>query len=111
MNGNELPQPASRREIEWTPLITVIGAVFLISLAAYGEISVWSPYSPDSFGLERDLSVILGFLASTALIATIALVVYQKESQGKKFLIIGMALIVCMLALKASVYLRSTYPY
>ena len=110
MNGNEFPQPESKSEIEWTPLLIVIGAAFLISLAAYGEISIWSPYSPDSFELERNLSVVLGFLASTVLIAAIALVICQKEDQGKKSLITGMVLIVCMLALKASVYLRSAYP-
>ena len=110
MNGNGFPQPESKSEIEGTPLLIVISAALLISLAAYGEISFWSPYSPYSFELERNLSVIVGFLASTALIAAMALVIYQKESQGKKSLIIGMVLVICMLALKASVYLRSTYP-
>ncbi|HIH00955.1 TPA: hypothetical protein HA259_02565 [Thermoplasmata archaeon] len=102
MNGNEFPQPASKSEIEWTPLLIVIGAAYLISLSLYGAINV----PRDTFELESDLSVILGFLIITALIVTIASVIYKKEDLGKMSLIIGMVLIICMFALRASVYLR-----
>ena len=103
MNGNEFPQPASKSEIEWTPLLIVIGAAYLISLSL-GTIVTWRT---DSFELETDLSFVLSFLASTALIATIAFVIYKREDWGKMSLIIGMVLIICMLALRTSVYLRA----
>ena len=93
-----------KKVIEWTPLLIVIGAAYLISLSLSGVITVWGS---DSFELEGDLSIILGFLASTALIVTMALVIYQKEDLGKKSLIIGMVFIICMLALRTSVYLRA----
>ena len=98
-----IPESTSKKEIEWTPLMIVIGAAYLISLSMYGVDSLWGG---DSFGLESDLSIILSFLASTAFIVTIASVIYEREDLGKKSLIIGMILIICMLALRASVYLR-----
>ena len=105
MTNNEFTQSASKKEIEWTPLLIVIGAAYLISLSMYG--GVLGVSRSDSFGLEGDLCIILSFLASTALIVTIALVIYQKEDLGKKSLIIGMVFIICMLALRTSVYLRA----
>ena len=97
------PESAIRKGIEWTPLLIVIGAAYLVSLSVSGIIGIWSN---DSFELERDLSFVLSFLASASLIVAIAFTIYKKEDLGKKSLVIGAVLIICMLALRASVYLR-----
>ena len=95
------PRSSAKKEIEWTPLLIVIGAAYLTSMSMY-LLSVPSSI----FELEFDLSIILSFLVSTSLIVTIALVIYRKEDLAKKSLIIGMGLLICGLALRTSVYLR-----
>ena len=99
-----IPESPPKGMIEWTPLLIVLGAAYLLALSLGGVVTVWSG---DSFKLERDLSIILSFMASAALMATIALVIYEREDLGKKSLIIGMVFIICMLALRTSVYLRT----
>lgn len=102
IDRSDISRSVTRKEIEWTPLLIVIGAAYLISLSMYGTLSLYG----SEFDLEADLILVLSFLGSTALIATIALVIYRKEDLAKKSLIIGMVLLICMLALRASVYLR-----
>jgi hypothetical protein len=81
----------------------VISSAYLISLATYAVIS---PFGGGSFELEAKLGYVLSFLASTAFLATIALVIFRREDMGKKLLVVGMVLLLCMIALRASVYLR-----
>ena len=98
---NGIPEPAAKKEIEWTPLLIVIGAAYLISMSVY----LLSGQS-NTYELEFDLSVILSFLISTSFIVTIALVICQKEDLAKKSLIAGMVFLICGLALRTWVLLR-----
>ena len=79
----------------------VIASVYLISVAQYGVLGYGGAYS-----LEEKAYIVLGFLASTFFVVTIAFVLYRREDLGKVFLIIGMALIILMLAIKAWIYIR-----
>jgi len=89
------------RDINWIPLMIVIASVYLISVAQYGVLGYGGAYS-----LEEKAYIVLGFLASTFFVVTIAFVLYRREDLGKVFLIIGMALIILMLAIKAWIYIR-----
>jgi len=89
------------RDINWTPLLIVISSAYLISLATYAVVG----YAHSD--LELDLAVVLSFLASAALMATIALVIFGREDVAKRWLIVGMVLLLCMLALRVWIYLRA----
>ena len=99
---DNVPRPPAWRDINWTPLLMVISSAYLISLATYSVIM----YS-GSFELESKLGFVFSFLASTAFLATIALVIFRREDMGKKSLVVGMLLLLCMIALRTSVYLRA----
>jgi len=92
------------REVNWMPLLIVIGAAYLISMSLY---TVTLGLYGNDYKLESQLSLILSFIGSTALIATIASVIYSREDMAKKLLLLGMLLLIIQIALRTSVYLRA----
>jgi len=103
----ENPDNASLRrspwsDINWIPLMIVIASMYLVSVASYGTLSLY-------YGVASSLAdkayIVLSFLASAIFIVTIVLVVYRRVDLGKIFLVIGMAFLILMLAIRASVYL------
>jgi hypothetical protein len=98
----------SRGNIDWMPLLIVIGSLFLISSAAvYGVVS-YGGYYDNSFTLETQASIALSFVAVTLFITSIASVIYQQIPQAKKLLLVGMIVVIVMFAIRTEVYLRST---
>jgi len=95
-----LPKQSPWRDVNWTPLLIVIASAYLVGLARYGIVV----YSYGSYSLETKVSVILSFLASTAFIATIALVIYRREDLSKLSLITGMVILVLLLAVGVTTY-------
>jgi hypothetical protein len=99
---------APGRNIDWMPLLIVIGAVYLISSAiVYGSVSYGSYYGGD-YELEFQINLVLGFVASTIFIVAIASVVYSRIEQAKKLLIVGMLIVILNFAVRTEVYLRAT---
>ena len=106
--GNADEQGRPGRNIDWMPLLIVIGAVYLISVTiGYGTLSYDGFYI--DYNLEFQINLILVFLASTILIATIALVVYSRVDLAKKMLIVGMVILILILAIRTEVYLRGSH--
>jgi hypothetical protein len=95
-----LPKQSPWRDVNWTPLLIVIASAYLVGLARYGIVV----YSYGSYSLETKVSVILSFLASTAFIATIALVIYRREDLSRLSLITGMVILVLLLAVGVTTY-------
>ena len=97
------------RNIDWIPLLIVIGAVYLITSAiAYGMVSYGGYYGSGDYRIEFQINIVLGFLASTSFIIAIASVIYSRIEQAKKLLVVGMLLVIVMFAIRTEVYLRST---
>ena len=90
------------RDINWIPLMIVIASMYLVSVASYGTVSL---YYGVASSLAEKAYVVLSFLAGTIFILTIALVVYRRVDLGKISLIIGMAFLILMFAIRASVFL------
>lgn len=96
------------RIINWMPLLIVIGAVSLASLSI--TLQLVSPYGGGSdYGLDFKIALILGFLSFTAFTVTIALVVYSREDQAKRCLVLGIVLIILLIAIRTEVYLRALW--
>jgi len=93
---------SARRDINWIPLLIVIASAYLIGVAQYGVFGYGGASS-----LEEKAFIVLGFLASAFFVVTIAFVVFRREDLGKVFLVIGMAFLILMLAIKVWIYIRA----
>ena len=93
------------RGIDWTALLIVIAAIPLVSLSiAYGTSNF---FGSSGYEVESKTSLVLSFVAATIFLATIALVVYSREYEAKKWLIIGMIVLIFIIAIRTEVYLRA----
>jgi hypothetical protein len=91
------------RDFDWMPLLIVIGAVFLFSAGTYYVGLGWG----SDYEIDYKINLILGFLADTVFVVTIALVVYSRVDQAKKLLVVGILIVVLLLAIRTEVYLRA----
>jgi cell division protein FtsW (lipid II flippase) len=92
------------RTTDWIPLLIVLGAVYMLTASMVYGFSMWGS---DDYRLESQISVVLQFVAATIFIVTIALVVYSREHEAKKWLIVGMTIVVLLLAIRTELYLRA----
>ena len=83
-------------------MLIVIASAYLIGVAQYGVFGYGGASS-----LEEKAFIVLGFLASAFFVVTIAFVVFRREDLGKVFLVIGMAFLILMLAIKVWIYIRA----
>jgi hypothetical protein len=102
--GTSADEQHSGWDVDWMPLLIVIGAVFLFSAGTYYVGYGWG----SDYEIEYKINLVLGFLADTVFIVTIALVVYSKVNQAKKWLIVGFFIVILLLAIRTEVYLRGT---
>lgn len=99
----------SQKAIDWTPLLIVIGAVYLISSSIVLSTMTNTGYWVHEFELEFQINTVLFFVAGTILITSIALVIYSRIDLAKTMLVWGMVCVVLMLAIKTEFYLRATW--
>jgi len=82
-------------------LLIVIASVYLAGLARYGIVN----YSFNgAFSWQTKASVVLGFLASSAFIVAVALVLYRREDLSRLSLVAGMGMLILLLAIGVSSY-------
>lgn len=106
--GNTYEQ-RQERNIDWIPLLIVIGAVYLISTALVYGMTGYGGYYPEDYKLELQIGIVLSFAASTLLIIAVAAVLYSRIEQAKKMLVVGMLVVIVMLAIRTEAYLRGTW--
>jgi cell division protein FtsW (lipid II flippase) len=112
-----MPNMASRstlastpqKAIDWTPLLIVMGAVYLISSSIVLSTMTNTGYWAYDFKLEFQINTVLFFVAGTILITAIALVIYSRIDLAKTMLVWGMICVVLMLAIRTEVYLRAMW--
>ncbi len=96
------------RAINWTPLLIVIGAVSLASLSITLQLLSYYGGGGD-YDLDFKIMLIIGFLSFAAFALALAFVVYSKEDLAKISLVVGIALIILLAAMRTEVYLRAAW--
>ena len=104
-SGMEETRPA--RAIDWMPLLIVIAAVSLATLSSTALLVSYYPYAGGDYSLDIEIGYVVTFLSFTAFAVTIALVVFSQLKAAKILLVVGIALMVVLLAIRTEIFLRA----